>query len=266
MAWIFYGMASHSSRTLVEDDLFPMSAYRRGRLGRSEMALVRPHRVLSTSWRSIKDGVVTAVIYHLLFHVIYFCGGRSGTAFVRHPQAVPGRFAERISSPSLDRPVTPVYYLTSTMVLAAGSGARRMFFSIDPQNGVAIYEQIVRQVKFAIAEGTLGPGQLLPSVRVLSQQLAINPNTIARAYLQLQSDEVVESLRGRGLAVCAGAPPRCRAVRQRLIAERLRSVLAEALHGGLKAAEIREIVRRELESLSGTVNTVASGPDEAAPP
>ncbi|HPM80813.1 MAG TPA: GntR family transcriptional regulator [Candidatus Anammoximicrobium sp.] len=138
-----------------------------------------------------------------------------------------------------------------------------MFFSIDPQSGVAIYDQIVRQVKFAIAEGTLGPGQLLPSVRVLSQQLTINPNTIARAYLQLQADEVVESLRGRGLAVCAGAPQRCRAVRRTLIAQRLRSVLAEALHGGLKATEIREIVRTELESLSETVNTIASDPGEA---
>jgi GntR family transcriptional regulator len=127
---------------------------------------------------------------------------------------------------------------------------------------VAIYEQIMRQVKFAIAEGTLGPCQLLPSVRVLSQQLAINPNTIARAYLQLQSDEVVESLRGRGLAVCPGATQRCRAVRRTLIADRLRSVLAEALHGGLKAAEIREIVRTELESLHGTVNTVSSAPDD----
>ena len=141
-----------------------------------------------------------------------------------------------------------------------------MFFSIDPQNGVAIYEQIVRQVKFAIAEGTLSPGQLLPSVRQLSQQLAINPNTIARAYLQLQADEVVESLRGRGMAVSVGAPQRCRTLRRTLIAERLRSVLAEALHGGLKAAEIREIVRTELESLSGTVNTISSEPDQAVSP
>lgn len=139
-----------------------------------------------------------------------------------------------------------------------------MFFSIDPQSGVAIYEQIVRQVKFAIAEGTLGPGQLLPSVRQLSQQLAINPNTIARAYLQLQADEVAESLRGRGLAVCVGAPQRCRELRRTLIAERLRTVLVEALHGGLKTAEIRELVRTQLESLSGTVNTVASDPDAAA--
>jgi len=55
-----------------------------------------------------------------------------------------------------------------------------MFFSIDPSGGVTIYEQIVRQVKLAIAEQTLRPGQLLPSVRPLSHQLAINPNTVAR--------------------------------------------------------------------------------------
>ena len=73
-----------------------------------------------------------------------------------------------------------------------------MFFSIDPNNGVAIYEQIVRQVKFAIADGTLKPGQLLPSVRLLSRQLTINPNTIARAFQQLQSDGALEALAAAG--------------------------------------------------------------------
>jgi GntR family transcriptional regulator len=55
-----------------------------------------------------------------------------------------------------------------------------MFFSIDPSNGVAIYDQIVRRVKFAIADGVLVPGQLLRSVRALAVRLAINPNTIAK--------------------------------------------------------------------------------------
>jgi GntR family transcriptional regulator len=72
-----------------------------------------------------------------------------------------------------------------------------MFFSIDPHNGVAIYEQLIRQVKFGVAEGTLRPGQLLPSARILSQQLAINPNTINRAFQQLQLDGVLESIRAR---------------------------------------------------------------------
>ena len=136
-----------------------------------------------------------------------------------------------------------------------------MFFSIDPSNGVPIYEQIVRQVTFAVAEGTLCPGQLLPSVRQLGQQLAINPNTIARAYQQLQSERVIDTLRGRGVTVCKGATERCRDVRRVLIAQRLRSALAEALHGGLRPAEIREIVGSELDALATTVSTVASQPE-----
>ena len=85
-----------------------------------------------------------------------------------------------------------------------------MFFSIDVNNGVAIYEQIVRQVKFAIAEESLKPGQLLPSVRGLSVELALNHNTIARAYQLLQSEGVLEAKRGRGFIVCTGAPKFCR--------------------------------------------------------
>ena len=133
-----------------------------------------------------------------------------------------------------------------------------MFFSIDANNGVAIYDQIVRQVKFAIAEESLRPGQLLPSVRALSMQLALNPNTVARAYQQLQSDGVLELLRGRGVVVCQGATKVCKEVRRTLISERLQSVLTEALHGGLSASEIEELVRKQLKKLSATVSTVAS--------
>ncbi len=133
-----------------------------------------------------------------------------------------------------------------------------MFFSIEPNNGVAIYEQIIRQVKFAIAEGTLRPGQLLPSVRVLSQQLAINPNTINRAFQQLQADGALESLRGRGLAVHPDAMRSCVEARLTLIADRLRGALAEALHAGLTTKEIRQIVGEQLEQLDGNVATVAS--------
>ncbi len=97
-----------------------------------------------------------------------------------------------------------------------------MLFRIEPQNGLAIYEQIVRQVKFAVAGGVLKPGQMIPSVRELARELAINPNTIARAYRQLQDDRVIESVRGTGLEVAGGAGERCRGERVKLIAARLR--------------------------------------------
>ncbi len=133
-----------------------------------------------------------------------------------------------------------------------------MFFSIDPQNGVAIYEQLIRQVKFGVAEGTLRPGQLLPSARILSQQLAINPNTINRAFQQLQLDGVLESIRGKGLAVCSRALAPCRKARQSLLEQRIREVLSEALHAGLEPDEVRDLVLRQLSELKGKVATVAS--------
>ncbi len=139
-----------------------------------------------------------------------------------------------------------------------------MFFSIDPNNGIAIYEQIVRQVKFAIAEDSLRPGHMLPSVRTLSVQLALNPNTIARAYQQLQSEGILSALRGRGLVVCQGATRVCRDERRSIIADRIRSVLTEALHGGLSTSEIEELVRKQLKQLAPAVNTVSSDlPSEA---
>lgn len=139
-----------------------------------------------------------------------------------------------------------------------------MFFSIDANNGVAIYEQIVRQVKFAIAEETLKTGQLLPSVRTLSVDLALNPNTIARAYQQLQSEGVLESLRGRGLVVCPGATKVCRSDRKSIIGDRIRSALSEALHAGITPSEIEELVRKQLKQLAPAIQTVASKIEEVS--
>jgi GntR family transcriptional regulator len=124
-----------------------------------------------------------------------------------------------------------------------------MFFHIDPHNGLAIYDQIVRQIKFAVAGGVLRSGELIPSVRELARELAINPNTIARAYRQLQDDRVLESIRGTGLEVATGAGERCRSERIKLIRARLRQVLAEAKQSRLETRELRELVDKELSAL-----------------
>lgn len=124
-----------------------------------------------------------------------------------------------------------------------------MFFRIDPANGLAIYEQIVRQVKFAVANESLKPGELVPSVRELARQLTVNPNTVARAYRELQSAGVVESLRGTGLAVTPNARRRCVDERLKLVRQRLRQVLAEAKQGQLGRDELRAVVEEELARL-----------------
>lgn len=123
-----------------------------------------------------------------------------------------------------------------------------MFFNIDPSNGLPIYEQVVRQVVYAIAGEALRIGDLVPSVRELARQLAINPNTVARAYRDLQDDGVLESVRGTGLAVANGAMDRCRETRVRLIRERLQQVLVEARQSRLEPGELRGLIESELAS------------------
>jgi GntR family transcriptional regulator len=120
-----------------------------------------------------------------------------------------------------------------------------MFFNIDPSSGLAIYEQVVRQVVFAIAAGALHPGDIVPSVR----ELVINPNTVARAYRQLQGDGVLQNLRGTGLAVADGACRRCQAERLKLLRRRIQQVLLEAQQSQLDYAQLRSLVESELTAI-----------------
>src|SRR5689334_11921227 len=124
-----------------------------------------------------------------------------------------------------------------------------MFFRLESANGLAIYDQIVRQVTFAVAGGALEPGDLVPSVRELSRDLAVNPNTVARAYRELQSRGILAPLRGTGLEVTPQAPKQCAQERVSLIRERLRSVLVEARRGQLDLDEVRMLVDEELSRL-----------------
>lgn len=121
-----------------------------------------------------------------------------------------------------------------------------MFIRVDSQNGLAVYDQIVRQVKFAVADGAVRTGELVPSVRELARELAINPNTVARAYRQLQDDGVLEPVRGTGLTVSSSARRRCQSERVKLLGTRLRQVLAEAVQSGLSGSEIDKLLRAEL--------------------
>jgi GntR family transcriptional regulator len=121
-----------------------------------------------------------------------------------------------------------------------------MFLHIDTTNGLAIYDQVVRQVKFAVAQGAIKSGNLVPSVRELARELAINPNTVARAYQQLQADGVLESVRGTGLEVTTAAVKHCRAERWKLIRGRLHQALLEARQSGIERSELRQLVDQEL--------------------
>ena len=95
------------------------------------------------------------------------------------------------------------------------------------------------------------PGELAPSVRELSKQLVVNPNTVARAYRDLQADGLLEPVRGTGLQVAAGGTERCRVARVDYVRGRFRAAFDEARATGLLPTEIEAILREELSRAQG---------------
>jgi GntR family transcriptional regulator len=120
-----------------------------------------------------------------------------------------------------------------------------LLLELNPADGRPIYGQISDRVKFAVAGGVLRSGELVPSVRELSKQLLVNPNTVARAYRDLQSEGLLESVRGMGLQVAEGAVDRCRAERREIVRLRLRRAIGEALQTSLDEDEIETILSEE---------------------
>src|SRR3954453_584703 len=108
-----------------------------------------------------------------------------------------------------------------------------------------LYGQIADRVRVGVAAGVLRPGELGPSVRELSKQLVVNPNTVARAYRDLQTDGLLEPVRGTGLQVADGAPERCRQARREYVRGRLRAAIDEARRSAMEPAEIETILREE---------------------
>src|SRR5213595_956154 len=103
-----------------------------------------------------------------------------------------------------------------------------MHLHISANDGVPIYLQIVNQVKYLVAAGRLAPGEELPPIRVLAVQLLINPNTVARAYRELETEGVVTKRRTAGTYVSDAGSPLARRERLKIIRERADALLTEA--------------------------------------
>lgn len=126
-----------------------------------------------------------------------------------------------------------------------------MIFSIHADGPAPIYEQIVAQVIYGVAAGAVEVGSFIPSVRELAEQLMVHPNTVARAYQDLERLGVVTSRRGRGMEVTPQAPTACRAKRRDLVRRRIREALREAAGSALTTDEIRTLVDEELTTVNG---------------
>lgn len=124
-----------------------------------------------------------------------------------------------------------------------------MDIHISPHDGVPIYLQIVNQVKYLVASGRLAPGSELPAIRVLAEQLTINPNTVARAYRELEDAGVVEKRSTAGTYVSDAGSRLARRERLKIITERIDALLAEARNLGIGTEEVIELVRERDENL-----------------
>jgi GntR family transcriptional regulator len=125
-----------------------------------------------------------------------------------------------------------------------------MTFRIDTASRLPIYEQLAQQVRAALARGDLQPGERLPSVRQMSQELLVNPNTIARAYAELERAGLVISRQGLGVFIAEAPPELSQSVRDRKLAELLDQVLTEAVHLGYSADEVVRLVRERVRAFT----------------
>jgi GntR family transcriptional regulator len=119
-------------------------------------------------------------------------------------------------------------------------------FRISTGSSTPIYRQIVDQVRHAVASGAQRPGDPLPSVRSLAEQLVVNPNTVAKAYAELVRDGVVESHQGRGYFVGDRRQIYSRTERVRRLEQALETCLSEAVVLNFTPDEIRAALDRKL--------------------
>lgn len=122
-----------------------------------------------------------------------------------------------------------------------------MQFLIDAKSGVPFYRQIIEQAKFAIARGDLQPGDRLPTVRQLAVDLSINPNTVIRAYREMEIEGVLDTHQGSGTFVGHRPPDIDRLERQRMLDQILTDMLARASAYGLTLDDVLGGLRQRKE-------------------
>jgi GntR family transcriptional regulator len=122
-----------------------------------------------------------------------------------------------------------------------------MVFQLNFKSGLPVYLQLVDQIKAAAASGVLGAGESLPSIRPLAEQLRINRNTVAKAYTELESQGVIETVAGKGCFVSPNNSPFKKEVRQKMLAGAIDAAIVQAHHLQVNEKDFLEQVRERLE-------------------
>jgi GntR family transcriptional regulator len=118
-----------------------------------------------------------------------------------------------------------------------------MQIQISASDGVPIYQQIVSQVRYLIAAGRLQAGEELPPIRVLAEQLTVNPNTVARAYLELEHAGIVTKRHGSGTYVSETRSPVPQREKTKILNKRVDALLTEARHLEVELNDVIKLLR-----------------------
>lgn len=127
-----------------------------------------------------------------------------------------------------------------------------MQIHISAQDGVPIYVQIVQQVKMLVAAGRLTAGEELPAIRTLAEKLVVNPNTVARAYRELELAGIVEKRRTAGTYVAEQGSPLAKRERMKLLTDRIDQLLSEAEHMSVSLDEVQKLIDQRHAHLQRT--------------
>jgi GntR family transcriptional regulator len=117
-----------------------------------------------------------------------------------------------------------------------------MQIHISVEDGVPIYLQIVNQIKYLVASGRLAEGEEMPPIRVLAEQLIVNPNTVARAYRELETSGVVYKRRSAGTYVAEAGSPLARHEQIKILGQRVDQLLAESRQMNVAIEEVVELL------------------------
>ena len=122
-----------------------------------------------------------------------------------------------------------------------------MVFQLNFKSGKPVYLQVADQIKVAAASGVMRAGEPLPSIRPLAEQLRINRNTVAKAYAELESQGVIQTIAGRGCFIAANNSPFKSAVRKQMLAAEIDAAIVQAHHLQVDEEDFLQLVRERLE-------------------
>ena len=123
-----------------------------------------------------------------------------------------------------------------------------MLLQINYKSGKPVYLQVVDQIKAAAAAGTVQVGEPLPSIRPLAEELRVNRNTIAKAYTELESQGIIETIPGKGCFLKPNHSPLKKEVRRKLLIEEIDQAVVQAHHLQVPPGEFLQLVRDRLET------------------